>query len=101
MSGTSQYRKSFTRKVVEGLFYLSLLGVSTPVFATDTVVTIDAREGVSEEIVESYHQAVLSGPKDAPKLIKLYISADTGFDAGWMRVPQNRCLLYTSDAADD
>lgn len=58
----------------------------------NSVVEIDLRDGVTEAKISEYRQAVLGGSQGntSPKLIKLLIDADKGFDAGWLQVPKTR-----------
>jgi len=71
------------------------LGLSAQSAWANPITTIDFRDGFTEEKISKYHQAVLGGPDGgAPsKLIKLLISADKGFDAGWIKVPKHRRIL--------
>lgn len=59
------------------------------------ITTIDFRDGVTAEKLTQYHNAVLGGPNNqsSSRLIKLLISADKGFDAGWLKVPKQRRIL--------
>ncbi|MEP3653563.1 MAG: hypothetical protein ABJO36_01595 [Litorimonas sp.] len=59
------------------------------------ITTIDFRDGITEEKLARYHQAVFGGSNSefSPKLIKLLVSADKGFDAGWLQVPKTRRVL--------
>lgn len=60
----------------------------------NSITTIDLRNGITEEKVAQYHRAVLGGSNEgSAKLIKLLISADKGFDAGWLTVPRQRRIL--------
>lgn len=76
------------------LTFLSL-GVNTQSVWANPITTIDFRDDVTEEKITQYHNAVLGGPNNeaSSKLIKLLISADKGFDAGWLRVPKQRRIL--------
>jgi hypothetical protein len=59
------------------------------------ITTIDLRDGMTVEKLNQYHAAVLgdAGGETPARLIKLLISADKGFDAGWLRVPKQRKIL--------
>lgn len=78
-----------------GLLAIILLGLCTQSAWANQITTIDLRDGVTEEKIAKYHNAVLGGPDNqgASKLIKLLISADKGFDAGWLKVPKQRRFL--------
>jgi len=72
---------------------LIVLGLA-PSASANPITTIDLRDGVTQEKVAEYHRAVFgNADKNPSKLIKLLISADKGFDAGWLTVPKQRRLL--------
>lgn len=77
-----------------GLIIFSL-GLSIQSTWANPITTIDFRDGVTTEKLTQYHNAVLGGPNNesSSKLIKLLISADKGFDAGWLKVPKQRRIL--------
>ncbi len=78
-----------------GVLTIFSLGLSAHSAWANSITTIDLRDGVTEEKITKYHSAVLGGPNNegASKLIKLLISADKGFDAGWLKVPKQRRFL--------
>jgi len=71
------------------------LGLSVQSVWANPITTIDLRDGITEEKITEYHNAVFGGPNNeaSSKLIKLLISADKGFDAGLLRVPKQRRIL--------
>lgn len=76
------------------------LGLSQQHAWANSITTIDLRDGVTMEKITQYHNAVLGGPdnKSGAKLIKLLVSADKGFDAGWLQVPRQRRHLRVNVA---
>ncbi|MEP3890760.1 MAG: hypothetical protein ABJN69_09840 [Hellea sp.] len=71
------------------------LGLSVQSVWANPITTIDFRDGITEEKINKYHNAVFGGPDNeaSSKLIKLLISADKGFDAGLLKVPKQRRIL--------
>jgi len=79
------------------LCWLSLLTLwlnSHSVWA-NPITTIDVRDGVTQKSLFEYQKTVLgsSEGRSSAKLIKLLVSADKGFDAGWLTVPKQRRFL--------
>lgn len=72
----------------------SVFLAAEPVCANQ-ITTIDFREGITEDRLSRYHEAVLRGVnfEISPKLIKLLISEDKNFDARWLKVPKTRGVL--------
>lgn len=74
---------------------LAFLWLTTPVVWASSIQTIDLRDGITEEKLAQYHAAVLgdTDSQSSARLIKLLVSANEGFDAGWLRVPKQRRFL--------
>lgn len=88
--------KRLSKQLIQPLLLvLPMTFLSAGPVCANQVVTIDFRDGITEEKLARYHQAVFGGPSSefSPKLIKLLISADKGFDAGWIQVPKTRRVL--------
>lgn len=77
------------------LLVLPLTFLTAGSVCANQITTIDFRDGITEEKLARYHQAVLGGSDSefSPKLVKLLVSADKGFDAGWLQVPKTRRVL--------
>lgn len=77
------------------LLSLACIFLSTQTVWASPITTIDLRDGVTEEKIAEYHAAAIGNINDqsSAKLIKLLVSADKGFDAGWFRVPAQRRFL--------
>lgn len=78
-----------------GALTILSLGLNAHGAWANPVTTIDFRDGITEDKLAQYHIAVLgdSDNEGSSKLIKLLVSADKGFDAGWLRVPKQRRVL--------
>jgi len=78
-----------------GVLTVFSLGLSAQSVWANPITTIDFRDGFTEEKITEYHQAVLGGLDGgtSSKLIKLLVSADKGFDAGWLKIPKHRRIL--------
>lgn len=87
--------KLFHKLICSCVLVLSASLLTSPVVWANPITTLDFRDGITEEKLSAYHLAVLGGPdfNRSAKLIKLLVSADKGFDAGWLRVPKHKRIL--------